>query len=120
MANPNIVNVANIYGNTNTLAVSTVAANLVANPASSSTVYKINMLSVANINTFASAVTVNVQINQSGTLTAIAQNVVVPANATLIIIGRDTPLYLTENTSIQMTAGANTSLAAITSYEQIS
>ena len=120
MANPNIINVANIFGNTSTLAVSAVAANLVANPAASATLYKINMLTVANINTFASAVSVNVQINTSGTLAAIAQNLVVPANAVLIVLGKDTPLYLTENTSIQITAGSNNSLTAITSYEQLS
>jgi len=120
MANPNIVNVVNIYGNTSVLAISTVTSNVVQNPVSSSTLYKINMLTVANINTFSSAVSVTAQLNQAGSNTTIAQNMVVPANSSLVILGKDTPIYLLENNSIQLTAGSNNSLTAIVSYEQIS
>lgn len=120
MANPNIVNVSYIYGNTSTQAVSTINANIVQNPVSSGILYKINSLMVTNINTFASAVSVNVQINQAGTNTAIASGMVVPANSSLVILGKDTPIYLLENNSIQLQAGSNNSLSAFISYEQIS
>ena len=120
MANPNIVNVANIYGNTSVLAVSTVASNVVQNSATSSSLYKINTLTVANINAYSSAVAVTVQLNQAGTLTTLAQSMVVPSNTSLVIMGKDTPIYLLENHSIQLTAGSNNSLTAIISYEQIS
>jgi hypothetical protein len=122
MANPNIVNVVNIFGNTATLAVSTTTANIVQNPTSSSTLYKINSLMVTNVNTFTSAVSVTVQLNQAnvGTISTIAQNMVVPANSSLVILGKDTPVYLLENNSIQLTAGSNNSLNAFISYEQIS
>lgn len=120
MANPNIVNVVNIYGNTSTLAVSTVTANIVQNPASSSTLYKINSLMVTNINTYSFAVGVTVQLNQAGSNTTIAQSMVVPANSSLVILGKDTPIYLLENNSIQMSAASNNSLNAFISYEQIS
>lgn len=120
MANPNIVNVSYIYGNTSTLAVSTTTANIVQNPVSSSTLYKINSLMVTNINTFSSAVGVTVQLNQAGSNTTIAQSMVVPGNSSLVILGKDTPIYLLENNSIQMSAASNNSLSAFISYEQIS
>ena len=121
MANPNLVNVQNIYGNTAVLTVSTTTANIVQNPISSSTLYKINSLIVTNVNTFSSAVGVTVQINQGGsTITNLSQNMVVPGTSSIVISGRDTPLYLLENTSIQLSAGSNNSVNAVVSYEQIS
>ena len=120
MANPNIVNVTTIYGNTSVLSLSTTAANVVQNPSSSNTVYKINTLMISNINTTPSAVGVTVEYNNAGTNTYIARSISVPANSSLTIIGKDTPVYLLENTSLQITAAVNTSLSAICSYEQIS
>jgi hypothetical protein len=48
MANPNIVNVTTILANTAMQAVSASLVDIVANPASSGCVYKINSLSVSN------------------------------------------------------------------------
>lgn len=118
MANPNIVNVTTIYGNTGVLAVSTVAANVVANPSSSGSIYKLNSLSVGNINTTAASVTV--QLNRGGSNTTIAQNLPVAANSMQVILGKDTMIYLLENDAIQLSATANTCLTAIASWEQIS
>lgn len=120
MSNPNIVNVTTIYGNTAVLTVSTATANIVQNPSSSSTVYKLNTLSVANINATGGSASLTVELNQAGTNTALAKNVVVPGNASLVVIGKDNMLYLLENNAIQLTSGTNSSLVAIASYEQIS
>lgn len=118
MANPNIVNVTTIYGNTATQVVSTTAANIVQNAASSNQVYKINSLSVSNINTVSSAV--SLEINVAGSNTFIVRNVVVPANSMINIIGKDTSIYLLENSSLQLTAAANSVMQAVCSWEQIS
>jgi len=118
MANPNIVNVTTIFGNVVAQAVTTTAAAIVTNPASSGAVYKINSLSVANINTAAAAITL--EINIGGVNTFIARAVSVPANSALAVIGKDTGIYLTENSSLQVTASANSYLQAVCSFEQIS
>lgn len=118
MANPNIVNVTTIYGNTGTLAVTTSTANIVQNASSSGQIYKINMLSLANINTVSTSVTV--ELNVAGTNTALAKSVVVPANSTLTVIGKDTSLYLLENSSLQILGAANSTVQAICSWDQIS
>ena len=118
MANPNIVNVATIYGNTGTLAVTGTQTNVVANPASSSTLYKVNQLILSNSCT--SPLGVTLQINQAGTNTTIAANVAVPASSMLVVLGKDTQTYLLENNSLQINATATGYITAIASWEQIS
>jgi len=118
MANPNIVNVTTIYGNTGTLAVSTTTANVVSNPTSSGNVYKINLLTIANYSN--SNYSVTAELNVAGANTNIVKNVVIPANSSLAVIGKDTAFYLLENSSIQLSASQNSAFHAICSWEQIS
>lgn len=118
MANPNIVNVSTIYGNTAVLAVSSATANIVQNPSSSGAIYKINTLSVANYATNSYSMTV--ELNVAGTNTNIVKNVVIPANSSLSILGKDTGFYLLENSSIQLSTSQNSAFHAICSWEQIS
>lgn len=118
MANPNIVNVTTIYGNTAALVVGTALANIVANPASSGQIIKINNCIVTNANT--STITVTLEYNKAGTNTAIAKAVNVPSAASLVLLGKDTGIYLLENESIQLSASATNSITAVSSFEQIS
>lgn len=118
MANPNIVNVSTIYGNTTIQSCTTTTANIIQNAASSNKVLKINSLTVANINTVAASI--SVEINQAGSNVYLARSVSVPANSSLVIIGKDTGIYLLENHSLQLTAGANSSMQAVCSFEEIS
>lgn len=120
MANPNIVNVSNIYGKSTGLAVTTSAQAIVTNTGSSGKIYKINSLTVANINGSSAAdVTVDVFKNQT-TVYKLAHTVTVPNDATLVVISKDTSIYLEENDSIRITASANSYLEAFCSWEEIS
>lgn len=117
MAAPNIVNVTTITGKTAVLAVGTAAAAIVTNSASSGKVFKINVLSVANVDgTNNSAVTVD--LFRSSTAYRLASTVSVPADATLVVV--DKTLYLEEGDSIRVTATTAGDLEAICSYEEIS
>lgn len=118
MANPNIVNVTTIYGNTATLAVSSVTTNVVSNPVSSGYVYKVNLLTISNIST--NNYTVTAELNVAGSNTEIVKTVTIPASSALAIIGKDTAIYLLENSSIQLNSSQNSAFKAICSYEQIS
>jgi len=118
MANPNIVNVTTIYGNTAALVVTQVTQNVVSNPSSSGYIYKINLLSVSNYST--NNYTVTAELNIGGSNTYIARGIVVPANSSLSIIGKDTSIYLLENSSIQLSSTSNVAHQAICSWEQIS
>ena len=120
MANPNIVGVTNILGKTVGQAVGTSAAAIVTNAASSSKIYKINSLVISNIDgTAAADITATVYKNQS-TEYHLAKTISVPADATLVLVSKDTSLYLEENDSIRLTASAASDLEAVCSYEEIS
>ena len=124
MANPNIVNVAAIYGNTSTTALSTTSATaIVSNAASSGKVYKINSIVVANVDgTNAADITINLysQDDIGGTATAIASTISVPADASLIVTDKTTTFYLLEDKSVGAVAGTANDLVVTCSWEEIS
>jgi len=122
MANPNIVNVTSILGNSLSVAVLTTATQLASNAASSGKVFKINSIVIANIDgTAAADVTVNIYSAAAlgGTPLAIASTISVPADASLIVTDKTTSFYLLENQSIGALAGTTGDLVATISFEEI-
>lgn len=124
MANPNIVNVTSIYGKTASLTPSNTSANvLLANAAGSGKVLKIGVINAANVNGSA-AVDTTVAINSnaagSGTSSALASTVSVPADASLIVTDKSTSFYLEEDRSIVVTSGTASGITYVVSYEEIS
>ncbi len=123
MANPNIVNVAAIYGNNSSTSLSTTNATaIVNNAASSGKVFKVNMITVANVDgTAAADITINKysQDDLGGTAYAIVSTVSVPADATLIVLDKTTSIYLKEDESIGATAGTASDLVVTASWEEI-
>jgi hypothetical protein len=124
MAAPNIVNVSTITAKSAYVALSsTSATQLVSNAASSGKVFKINMIQVANVDgTNACNVTVDYhsQDDIGGTAYSLVSTVSVPADASLVVIDKNTALYLEEDRSISVTAGTANDLEVIVSYEEIS
>lgn len=124
MAAPNIVNVSTITGKTTVVSLTTTSATqVVENPASSNKVFKINSLIVSNVDgTSAADITIALysQDDIGGTATEIVSTVSVPADASLIVIDKNTSIYLEEDKSIGATAGAASDLKVICSYEEIS
>jgi len=122
MANPNIVNATSIVGNSLSVAVATSATQLASNAASSSKVFKINSIVIANIDgTSAADITVNIYSAAAlgGTAIAIASTISVPADASLIVTDKTTSFYLLENQSIGAIAGTASDLVATISFEEI-
>jgi hypothetical protein len=119
MAAPNILNVATLTGKTAGLAVTTSAADLVTNPAASGKVFKINSLVIANINGVASA-DITVTVSKAGLEYYLAYTIAVPNDASVILISKDSGIYLEENDKIRVLASANSYLHAVCSYEEIS
>ena len=122
MANPNIVNVTSIVGNTLSVAAGTSATQLASNAASSGKVFKINSIVVANIDgTSPASITVNIYsaASMGGTASAIASTISVPANATLIVTDKTTMFYLLENQSVGVIAGSASDLTVTCSWEEI-
>ena len=124
MAAPNIVNVSTITGISSTTALTTTSqTTLVSNAASSGKVFKINMIQVANVDgTNACDITVDVhsQDDGGGTAYSLVSTVSVPADASLVVLDKNTAIYLEEDRSITATAGTANDLEVIVSYEEIS
>ena len=124
MAAPNLVNVTSIIGKSVTVNLTTTNATAVINnPASSGKVFKVNSLYVANVDGSAAAlITINYysQDDIGGTATEIVSTVSVPADATLVVISKDSQIYLEEDRSIGATASVANDLKIVASYEEIS
>jgi len=127
MANPNIVSVSSIKGESvgfNLTATTTTTLMTVA----SNKVVKINRITVANVDgTNAADVTVSItkanftpdgisDFDTSGTF-FIAKTISVPADSTLVLL--DTPIYLMESDVLKGGAGAASDLDLFVSYESI-
>lgn len=124
MANPNIVSVTSILGNTTFLTPSDTSANvLLSNAASSGDVLKINQIVAANVNG-TNAVDTTVAINNAaagaGTSFPVVSTVSVPADASIIVTDKTTAIYLMENQSIVVTSGTSSGISYTISYEAIS
>lgn len=116
MANPNIVAVATIKGKTKTQAATTGAVTLLAGV--SATVLKVNTVIAANTD-IATNYWVTLTYNDGSTNVDIAQQIVIPAQASLIIIDKSSALYVEEGHTIQVLA-ENADIEFTISYEEIS
>jgi hypothetical protein len=125
MATPNINDATkNITGFTaGTALTSTNATAIVNNAASSGKLLKVNSVYVANVDG-ANACDVTVayytEDDIGGTAFKIASTVSVPADATVVVVSKDAPLYLREDSSLGATAAVANDLEVVVSYEEIS
>ena len=120
MAAPNIVNVSSIYGKTVGAALGTSTGDILVNTAGSGKLLKLNSITVANIDGSSSAdVTVYFYDLSATTPFHIAKAVTVPAQSTLVVLGKDAPIYLEEGDKIMGLASAAGDLEIIVSYEEL-
>lgn len=115
MAAPNIVNVTFISAKTSSANVTITPTALVTNALNSSQIYKINHLIATNVNTTPADITVD--LYRTTTSYPIAYTITIPEKSTVVILGKDTAIYLEENDSLRVWASANAYLYATTSYE---
>lgn len=119
MAAPNIVNVTNIYGKTMGAALDTTTTTAILTCATDK-VLKINSIIVANVDGTNSAnATVYFYDSSATARYAIAYTITVPADATLVVLSKDSPIYLEEADRIEAGASATDDLNIIISYEEL-
>jgi hypothetical protein len=132
MANPNIVNVTSIYGNTAYTTPGSTAVNtswtyngstaLTGLTPATGSVNKLNSIVVVNSTASLANATVAISNNAtfgSGTAYPLASTIPVPAYSSLIVIDKANNLYVTENQSIGVTSGTANSLTFVASFEVI-
>jgi hypothetical protein len=134
MANPNIVNVTSIFGNTAYVIPSTTSAttswthngtaSLTGLTPAVGTVNRITSIVATNTTSTAATATVGVGNNATfGSSTVVsypAYQISVPAGAALIITDKTTSFYLTENQSVGVTSGTASALTYTATFEAIS
>jgi len=118
MSAPNIVNVSTITGKTDMATLTASTATIVANAAASNKVYKLNSIIVSNIDG-TNAADVSVFITRGVTNYFLARTISVPGDSTLIVLAKDTGVYLEEDDDLKAYASAGDDLQIIVSYEII-
>lgn len=120
MAAPNIVNVTTITGKTVGASLGlTLTTDILTCGANK--VLKVNSVVASNIDG-TNPVDVTVYFYDASAVSryALAYTVTVPAASTLIIVGKDNPIYLEESDQIEGGASATGDAQLVISYEEIS
>jgi len=119
MAAPNIVEATSIYGKTTAAGLTTsLTTSLLANSASSNKLLKINSIIVGNKDGTNNA-DATVSFYDGSTDYYLAYTITVPADSTLVVLGKDAPIFLEEGQSLRGGASAESDLDAIISYEEL-
>lgn len=117
MAAPNLLVATTCTGRSAGGTIQTTATTMVSNGVASSQVVKVNTVMVTNSGT--SAISVTLDLYKNGPAYYISYAVAVPANSTLVLLAKDSPVYLEEGDALRTTA-STTGLYYVTSYEVIS
>ena len=125
MAAPNIVGPTTITAKTTYLSSVTGATGtvLLNNATGSGKALQINSVYVANVDgTSAADVTIKLhdQDDGAGTGRAICSTVSVPADATVIVVDKNAPIWLEEDRSVVVTPSTSDDLEFVCSYLEIS
>ena len=124
MANPNLASAANVYINNAFVRLDNTTETLVvANSASSGKAYLVDSIIVSNVDgASACDITLNLYAaaTNTGTATKIAHTITVPADASLIVVGKDAGLCLTEAESIYAVASAGGDLHVVACWKELS
>jgi len=125
----NIVNVSVINGLTTGLTPSGTSAVVLLPNNSSTHIFKIDQIMVANITSSAATATIQYYSNAAvaqgsapsggAVVSSLAYQISVPPNATLIISDKTTAFYLVDGNSITITSGTGSALSYTLSYEDI-
>ena len=119
MTAPNIVDIAAIKGESSVkTTLTTSPSTIVFNQVDSNQVYKLNSVVVTNVDG-TNAADVTVQLARQGVNYSIISTASVPADASLIVVSKETGIYLEEGDAIQAFASANGDLDISVSYETI-
>jgi hypothetical protein len=117
MTAPNLLNITTVTGKTLAYNVTTIASTMVLNDVDSNNCIRINSLFVANIGV--QIATFSVSFVRAGVIIKIAQSVSCDPGSSIVVIGKDTSVYLEEGDSLTIQGSTNGALNAVISYDVI-
>lgn len=119
MANPNIINVTTINGKTTGSTTSTTLSAVLSNSAASGQVYKVNTIVASNTSP-SLTVGIDVAWSDSSDDYYIVKNIDLPPDTTLLVLDKNSQIYVEESTSIKAKSTAAGVLDLLISYEVVS
>lgn len=118
MAAPNLTTATSIIGKTKADWVPSTLTAILTNTVNSSQAFRVNVLYVTNLG--ASDTTVTVDIFRNSVSYKIASTIPVPTQNSLVVIAKDTSIYLEEGDSLRVSAASAGTLQYVISYEVMS
>ena len=134
MANPNIVAVTSIYGNSAYVIPSSAATNttswtyngttsLTGLTPAANTVNRVTSITVSNVTSSAATCTVaignNATFASATVVSYFAYQITVPAGASLVVVDKTNSFYVTENQSVAVQSGTASALTFQATFEAI-
>lgn len=119
MAAPNLRSPTTITGKTKPYAVTTTLAEVLANPAASGKLFKVNTIRCANVDAVAAA-SLDLTLFRSSTHTYLIKGVSIVAERALIVSDKNEYIYLEEGDALYTKASASGDLELTINYEEIS
>lgn len=118
MAAPNLINVSSVYGkSTGQRLTTTLTTSILTCPTDK--VLKVNSILAANLDPALGAeITCYYYDNSTSTRLEIA-NIAIPFQSSLIVVGKDAPIYLEESDRIEAGSAVANTIDLIISYEEM-
>ena len=116
MAEPDFLQLSSVQGKTVAATATTSSSAILSNASSSNKLLKVGTVVAGN--RLSSEVTITVVVNKNGSDFSVAHQVSVPGNATIVVLAKDTPIYLEENDSLKVQTNTNSQLDVVVSYEE--
>jgi len=115
-----MINTVTVTGKSAAANLTTSVSNVVINNSNSNTLVKLNHLMFSNYSS--STVTGYLFYYRFSTNFGyyVVSNLSVPNNSTIVVLGKDTPIYLEEGDVVQAYSNTANSMAVVSSYEIIS
>jgi len=115
MAAPNLISTTSIIGKTHAEWATTTISPMLSNTLSSNQVYRINSLFVTNVGGPTTQCTVDLYRNSVSYKLAV--DLPIHAGAPIVVVGKDTGIYLEEGDSLRISASQAGILQFLISYE---
>jgi len=121
MASPNIANLSNIIGVTSATSSLPTSGTIVLGAPTTNHVYKINTVMAANKTATSAYITLTLNRN-STTSYYLAYQMPIPGNASIVLMGKDNPLYMmdTQSDILSATTATASAIDVFVSFEDIS
>jgi len=117
MTAPNLFNITSVIGKTLAFDVTVTPTTMISNALDSNASIRINSLFVANVGSQTATFTVN--FIRTSITTRIARLVPCEIGNTVVVLGKDTSIYLEEGDTLTIQGSINSVLQAMISYDVI-